>query len=68
MAQYMKRQLNSVKGRLKVYAYRLVSVNLCFCFCFLILSTCEKKQNPKEIRFQDDCKLESHQISSAQPA
>lgn len=48
MAQYMKRQLNSVKGGLKVYAYRLVSVNLCFCFCFLILSTCEKTKSKRD--------------------
>lgn len=34
MAQYMKRQLNSVKDGLKVYAHRLVSVNLCFFFLF----------------------------------
>lgn len=47
MAQYMKRQLNSVKDGLKVYAYCLVSVNLCFCFCFLILSTCEKPKTQK---------------------
>lgn len=57
MAQYMKRQLNSVKDGLKVYAHRLVSVNLCFVlFFFLILSTCVK---PKPKRDQIPGRLQT---------
>lgn len=41
MAQYMKRQLNSVKDGLKVYAHRLVSVNLWVFFLFFF-SSCQR--------------------------